>query len=423
MATLLFTATFLVLLAASLAVRIWLAQRQVRCVRRHRDDVPGAFCACIDAAAHRRAADYTIARVQVDEVEAAVDTLALLALTLGGGAAALARATGTLAVAPLVQDLALVAAVALVGGAIALPFSWWRTFGVEARFGFNRCTRKRWAADVASAATVTAILGAPLAAAVLWLMGVAGPLWWLDAWVVWVAFVVALAVLYPSLIAPLFNRFTPLPPGILRERVERLLVRCRFGAARLFVVDGSRRSSHANAWFAGLGRAKRVALFDTLLERLSPDEVEAVLAHEIGHYRLHHVARRIAWSAAASLVGLALLAAVARAPWFLEGLGIAADDVPAMLIRPGVALVLFVLALPAFTFVLAPVASAWSRRHEFEADAFAANHASAPALVAALTRLYADNASTLTPDPLYAAFHDSHPAAAERVARIAAATP
>lgn len=423
MATPLFTATFVVLLAASLAVRVWLAQRQVRSVERHRDDVPEAFRARIDAAAHRKAADYTIARVYVAEAEAAVDTLALLALTLGGGVAVLAQATASLALAPLVQDLVLVAAVVLVGGAVTLPFSWWRTFRVEARFGFNRCTRRRWAADVAGAALVTVILGAPLVAAVLWLMVFAGPLWWLDAWGVWVAFEVALAALYPTLIAPLFNRFTPLPPGALRERVERLLARCRFGAARLFVVDGSRRSTHANAWFAGFGRAKRIALFDTLLDQLSPDEVEAVLAHEIGHYRLHHVARRIAWSAAASLIGLALLAAAARAPWFLEGLGIPPGEVPAMLARPGVALVLFVLALPAFTFMLAPVASAWSRRHEFEADAFAADHASAPALVAALTRLYADNASTLTPDPLYAAFHDSHPPAAERVARIAAATP
>ena len=413
-----FSITFVVFLAASLAVRIWLARRQIRCVRRHRDDVPAAFSARIDDAAHRKAADYTIARVQVEEVEAAVDMLAIFALTLGGGIAAFARATGTLAAPPLIADLALIAAVALVGGAIALPFSWWRSFRLEARFGFNRTTPKRWLADIAGAALVTAILGAPLLAAVLWLMSAAGALWWLDAWLVWVAFQVALAVLYPTLIAPLFNRFTPLPPGALRDRVERLLARCRFGAARLFVVDGSRRSSHANAWFAGLGRAKRVALFDTLLDQLAPDEVEAVLAHEIGHYRLHHVAKRIAWSAALSLVVLALFAAVARAPWFLAGLGIPAAEVPAMIARPGVALILFVVALPAFTFVLAPVASAWSRRHEFEADAFAARHASGPALVAALTRLYADNASTLTPDPLYAAFHDSHPPAAERVARI-----
>lgn len=418
MAILVFSTTFLVLLVASMAVRIWLARRQIRCVRRNRDDVPAAFSARIDGAAHRKAADYTIARVRVEEMEAAVDVLALFALTLGGGVAALARATGMLAAPPLIADLALVGAVALVGGAIALPFSWWRRFRLEARFGFNRCTATRWLADVAGSAAVTAILGAPLVVAVLWLMGAAGALWWLDAWLVWVAFQVALAVLYPTLIAPLFNRFTPLPPGALRDRVERLLARCRFGAARLFVVDGSRRSSHANAWFAGLGRAKRVALFDTLLDQLAPDEVEAVLAHEIGHYRLHHVAKRIAWSAALSLVVLALFAAVARTPWFLAGLGIPAVEVPAMMARPGVALTLFVVALPAFTFVLAPVASAWSRGHEFEADAFAASHASAPALVAALTRLYADNASTLTPDPLYAAFHDSHPPAAERVARI-----
>ncbi|MBS0327221.1 MAG: M48 family metallopeptidase [Proteobacteria bacterium] len=416
------TAAFLVLLAASLAVRTWLAQRQILHVRRHRDDVPAAFIAHIDVAAHRRTADYTIARVHVEQVEIVVDTLALLVLTLGGGVAALARATGALALPPLVQDLALAAAVVVVGGAIALPFSWWRTFGVETRFGFNRCTRKRWAADVAGLAAVTAVLGAPLTAVMLWLMRDGRPAWWLAAWVVWVAFEIALAVLYPALIAPLFNRFTPLPPGALRERVEGLLARCRFGATRLFIADGSRRSSHANAWFAGLGRSRRVVLFDTLLAQLSPDEVEAVLAHEIGHDRLHHVVKRIAWSAAVSLAGLALLAAAMRAPWFVTALGVPAAEVPAIGARPGVTLVLFLLVLPAFTFMFAPLASAWSRRHEFEADAFAAEHASAPALAAALTRLYASNASTLTPDPLYAAFHDSHPSASERVARIAEAS-
>lgn len=415
-----FTVAFLVVLGASLAVRIWLAQRQIRCVLDRRDEVPAAFSAHVDRAAHGKAADYTVARVRVEEVETAVDAVVLLVLTLGGGVAALARITVALAWPPLLRDLALVVAVVLVIGATALPFTWWRTFRVETRFGFNRSTPRRWLADLAGVTALAAVLGAPLALTVVWLMSAAGTTWWLYAWAIWVGFQIALVMLYPTLIAPLFNHFTPLPPGALRERVEALLARCHFAATRLFVVDGSRRSSHGNAWFAGLGHAKRVVFFDTLLDRLAPDEVEAVLAHELGHYRLHHVAKRIAWSAAVSFVILAVLGAVVRSSGFLAGLGIPPAELPAMLARPAVALVLFVLVLPAFTFALTPLASAWSRRHEFEADAFAARHASASALITALSRLYADNASTLTPDPLYAAFHDSHPLAAQRIARLSA---
>jgi STE24 endopeptidase len=340
----------------------------------------------------------------------------LLALTLGGGLAALLAWTGALALPPLAQDVLLVVAVAVVAGAFGLPFSYWSTFAVEARFGFNRTTRATWVADVAKGTAVAAALGLPLVALVVWLMRAAGPSWWLWAWLAWVGFQFLVLALYPTVIAPLFNKFTPLPDGPAKSAIEALLARCGFASKGLFVMDGSRRSSHGNAFFTGFGRAKRIVLFDTLVDRLAPDQIEAVLAHELGHFRLRHVPKRIAVSAIASAAFLALLAWLASAPWFYEGLGVPAEPG-----RPGVALVLFVLALPPFAFVLRPLASAWSRRHEFEADAFAAKNASAAALSQALVRLTEDNASTLTPDPVYSAVHHSHPTVAARVARLRAA--
>ena len=340
----------------------------------------------------------------------------LLAFTLGGGLAALVAFTDVLPFGGLVRDLILIVAVAVISGLVSLPFSYRQTFGIEVRFGFNRTTRKLWFADLAKGVAIGAALGLPLAALVMWLMRAAGPLWWLWAWAAWIAFQFLLLALYPTVIAPLFNKFSPLPEGAARDAIESLLARCDFANRGLFVMDGSRRSSHGNAFFTGFGRAKRIVFFDTLLERLAPDEVEAVLAHELGHFKLKHVLKRMLWMAASSLAFLALLAWLAASPWFYEGLG-----VPPAMDRPGVALILFFLALPVFTFILAPLSSLYSRRHEFEADAFAAKHASATSLVRALTKLYEDNAATLTPDPLYSAFHDSHPPAAVRIARLEAA--
>jgi len=314
----------------------------------------------------------------------------------------------------------LLGAIALIAGAVSLLFSWWRTFRIEERFGFNRTTLATWLADLAKGIAVAVVLGLPLAFVVLWLMESAGAFWWIFVWIAWMAFQLLILVLYPTVIAPLFNRFSPLPAGAARERIERLLARCGFTASGLFVMDGSKRSGHGNAYFTGFGRAKRVVFFDTLLARLAPDEIEAVLAHELGHFRLRHVLKRVVWSAVFSLALLALLAWLARMPWFYVGLGIPPGDVAVAMTRPGVALALFMLALPVFTFVLAPLGAAYSRRHEFEADAFAAAHASAPALVAALIKLYEDNAATLTPDPLHSAFYDSHPPAAIRIAHIEA---
>ena len=410
-----FTAVFLAALALALGVRVWLARRQVAHVAAHREAVPAAFADRIDAAAHRKAADYTIARTRFGVVETIVDGIVLLALTLGGVLAALVGWTGSLTASPLWQDLALLVAVALVTGAIGLPLSYWQTFVLEARFGFNRTTLAVWVADLVKGTLVGAALGLPLAAVALWLMAAAGPLWWLWVWVVWIAFQVLVLALYPTVIAPLFNKFSPLPEGPVRTRIEALLARCGFASRGLFVIDGSRRSSHGNAFFTGFGRARRIVFFDTLIDRLAPDEIEAVLAHELGHFKRRHVLKRMLWMAALSLAFLALLAWLIASPWFYEGLG-----TPAAFGRPGVALVLFFLVLPVFTFALGPLASLYSRRHEFEADAFAAQHASAAALVRALVKLYQDNAATLTPDPLHSVFYDSHPPAAVRVARLQA---
>jgi STE24 endopeptidase len=412
----LFTVTFLALLSISVALQLWLAYRQVRYVRAHRVAVPAHFASRITPDAHRKAADYTIARTRLSAVDTLVDAVLLAALTLGGGVGLIAAWLGTSALAPLWRDVALVVIVALACAAATLPLSWYRTFVIEQRFGFNRMTFGLWLADIAKGALVGAALGIPLLTLVLWLMVRAGTLWWVYAWIAWVAFQVLVLALYPTLIAPLFNKFEPLGDARVRERVERLLARCGFAAKGLFVMDGSKRSSHGNAYFTGFGAARRIVFFDTLLSRLQAEEVEAVLAHELGHYKLRHVLKRTAWFSAGSLALLALLGWLVGEPWFYAGLG-----VPGEVPRYGVALVLFMLALPVFTFLAAPIASLYSRRHEFEADAYAARHASPSALVAALVKLYEDNASTLTPDPLHSAFYDSHPPAAARIARLEAA--
>ncbi len=414
----LFTTLFVAALAVATCARLYLSRRHVVHVRAHRDRVPRPFADRVSLAAHQKAADYTVERTRFAMLETIVDALVLLALTLGGALALLVRMTGIAFDAPLAQDLAMIAALALVSGAIALPFGYWHTFRIEAKYGFNRTTLRLWLVDLVKGTLVAVVLGLPLAALVLWLMRSAGTLWWLYAWAAWIAFQVLLLALYPTLIAPLFNKFTALPEGDARTRIEALLARCGFANRGLFVMDGSRRSSHGNAYFTGFGRAKRIVFFDTLIERLAPDEIEAVLAHELGHFKLKHVAKRMVLMAVLSLGFLALLAWLAASPWFYQGLG-----VPPSPGRPGVALVLFFITLPVFTFVLQPLSSMYSRKHEFEADAFATRNASASAMTAALVKLYEDNASTLTPDPVHSAFYDSHPPAAIRIGRLARSGP
>ena len=408
-----FTAIFAVALVCTLLIRLWLAQRQIRHVQAHRAEVPPEFAQRIDLASHQKAADYTVARTRLGMVETIVDTVVLAILTFGGVLAWLVEITGGIDAGVLWQDLALIVGIALVTGVIGLPFAYWHTFVLEAQFGFNRTTLKLWLTDLVKGIALGAVLGLPLAALALTLMRVAGDYWWLWVWAVWIGFQFLILALYPTVIAPLFNKFSPLPDGPARARVEALLARCGFKSRGLFVMDGSKRSSHGNAFFTGFGRAKRIVFFDTLLQRLAPEEVEAVLAHELGHFRLKHVIKRMLWMALASLLLLALLAWLMRSPWFYGGL-----FVPPSMDRPGVALVLFFMVLPVFTFLLAPLSALYSRKHEFEADAFAARYASASELVHALVKLYQDNAATLTPDPVHSTFYDSHPPAAIRIARL-----
>ncbi len=406
------TWTFVAALAAATCIRLWLAGRQIRHVRAHRDAVPDGFSGAIPLAAHQKAADYSVARTRLGIVDLLIGVAALAALTLGGLLQVSSDAwAGLLDPAGLWHGVALIVSVMVLLSVLELPFTVYRTFVLEARFGFNRMTRALFVADLARQAGLGLALGVPLVVLVLWLMGAMGERWWLYVWIAWMAFNLAILLIYPTFIAPLFNRFTPLEDPALARRVEALLARCGFRSSGLFVMDGSKRSTHGNAYFTGFGAAKRIVFFDTLLSRLAPPEVEAVLAHELGHFKRHHVWKRVGVQFALSLALLWMLGQLIGEAWFYEGLGVTTRST-------AIALLLFFLAMPVFAFFLQPVTSLYSRRHEFEADAYAASHASAAELVKALVKLYQDNAATLTPDPLHSAFYDSHPPAATRIARL-----
>lgn len=406
-----FTALFLAALVLTTVLRLWLAQRHVRHIAAHRDAVPDAFREIIALQAHRRAADYTTARVRLAMVEVVAGAGLVLALTLGGLLQAMHAGWAALGLDNLPLGLAFIAGLAVLNAVIDLPFSLWRTFVIEERFGFNKMTPRLFAIDAAKGALLGAVIGLPLLAAVLWLMERMGDCWWLYVWLFWLGFNLLALLIYPTVIAPLFNKFTPLADESLRSRIEALLARCGFRSSGLFVMDGSKRSSHGNAYFTGFGAARRIVFFDTLLEKLAPAEIEAVLAHELGHYKRRHVWKRIGLLALASLAFLWLLGALIDAPWFYAGLGMQAQGAAP-------ALVLFSLVIPLFAFPLTPLMSALSRRHEYEADAYAARQTRTADLVAALVKLYRDNAATLTPDPLYSTFYDSHPPAAARIAHL-----
>jgi len=415
-----FTWAFVAALVLSLAVKFWLATRQMRHVAAHRDSVPAAFADSVTLQAHRKAADYTLAKGRFGLLTTATGAALLLGWTLLGGLDTL-NALLLDAVQPayggLAYQLALLAAFAVVGGLLDLPLEWYATFRIEQRFGFNRMTLRMWLADMAKGTAVAAAVGLPLAALILWIMGASGGLWWLWAWAAWVVFNLALLVLYPTVIAPLFNKFEPLADDALKARVQALMQRCGFAAKGLFVMDGSRRSAHANAYFTGLGASKRVVFFDTLLQRLTAGEVEAVLAHELGHFKHKHVLQRMVGIFGLSLLGLALLGWLAGQSGFYAGLGVAPN-----LTAPNdaLALLLFMLTLPPFTFFVAPLMAQVSRRHEFQADAYACAQADGRDLARALLKLHEDNASTLTPDPVYVRFYYSHPPASERLAALPA---
>ncbi|WP_321791407.1 M48 family metallopeptidase [Burkholderia pyrrocinia] len=410
-----FTLLFALAVLAMVVTKLWLASRQIRFVAAHRNGVPAQFSATIPLTAHQRAADYTVERTRLTMLEIVVSAAVLVGLTLLGGVGALdTLLTGWLG-RGYGQQVALVAAVLVITSVIDVPFEYYRQFGIEQRFGFNRMTKRLFFTDMLKNSLLGAALGLPLLFVVLWLMNQAGSLWWLWTWIVWVAFQMLVLLIYPTFIAPLFNKFEPLKDDALRSRIESLMKRCGFAAKGLFVMDGSRRSAHGNAYFTGFGASKRIVFFDTLLARLSGQEIEAVLAHELGHFKRRHVMKRMLVSFVLSLVLLALLGWLAQRTWFYTGLGVTPSLDTS---NAGAALVLFFLAIPVFLFFATPFSSLASRKHEFEADAFAASQTDAQDLVNALVKLYEDNASTLTPDPVYTAFYYSHPPASQRIDRL-----
>ena len=421
MYSLTFSVLFVGFLLLSIGVKFWLSSRHIRHVLAHRSAVPPEFAEKIPLAAHQKAADYTVARSKFSLFSLLVNTVVLIAFTLLGGLQALSsvllQAVGN---AGMGYQIGLIVAFALISSAIDLPLDYYRQFVLEARFGFNKMTPRLFVTDLIKNSLIGAVIGLPLLWVILTLMDKSGALWWAYAWLVFSGFQLLMLILYPSVIAPLFNKFSPLDDDSLRARIEGLMQRVGFASSGLFVMDGSKRSAHGNAYFSGFGAAKRIVFFDTLLARLAPHEIEAVLAHELGHFKLKHIVKRIAVMFTLSLVFLALLGFLKQQAWFYTGLGVN----PLLLgSNDAMALILFMLVLPIFTFLLSPLSSLSSRKHEFEADAFAAKYTNAQDLVSALVKLYEDNASTLTPDPLHSAFYDSHPPASVRIRHLLAARP
>lgn len=413
-----FSIVFLLALAAGLGLHFWLILRQMRHVMAHRAVVPSAFAERILLSDHQKAADYTHAKARVALVLAGVEAVLLLIFTFGGLLRLLDDFWASLIEQRILHGLALFASVGTIGFVVDLPFSIFRTFVIESRFGFNKMTPLLYGKDIFKQLVLTIIVGVPLLGVVLWLMGIAGSFWWLAVWITWLGINLLALLVYPLWIAPMFNTFSPLPDGPVKSRIEALLARCQFIASGLFVMDGSKRTGHGNAYFTGLGKAKRIVFFDTLIEKLSPPEVEAVLAHELGHFKHRHILKRVVLLAILSFLLLALLGVLIDKDWFYEGLNVGYSTD-----RTAMALVLFSMVLPVFAFPLAPFMSWLSRQHEFEADDYAARHTNPADLISALVGLYRDNAATLTPDPIYSMFHDSHPPAALRIARLEANTP
>ena len=406
-----FSFVFILALCATVALRCWLAARQLKHVAAHREAVPAQFAGRITLGSHQKAADYSMIRTRLGFLSLAIEVAVLLAFTLGGGLQLLHDWWAT-RLDGLAYGVALIFSVMAISSLVDLPLSLYTQFVVEEKFGFNRMTLKLFFADLAKQTLLGALIGTPLLLAVLWLMAQAGSLWWLYTWVFWCVFNLLILLIYPTWIAPLFNKFTPLADNELKARIENLLTRCGFASSGLFVMDGSKRSNHGNAYFTGLGKSKRIVFFDTLLSRLQGGEIEAVLAHELGHFKHRHVMKRIVLMFSLSLGFLAVLGQLMTADWFYRGLGVSTQNT-------ALALILFFLVVPVFTFLLTPLSSLLSRRHEFEADRYAAEHASASELTNALVKLYEDNAATLTPDPLHSLFYDSHPPAALRIAHLA----
>jgi STE24 endopeptidase len=412
-----FTLAFAGFLTLNLLLKLWLAHRQIRHVSQHRSTVPEAFREVISLQAHQKAADYTVAKLRLGHWDLAIDAAMLLAWTLLGGLGALDAWLVEISGSGMLQQLLLVMGFMLISGLVNLPLSFYQTFKVEQHFGFNNMTVGLWLSDLVKGTALGLVLGLPLLWAILWLMESGGNQWWFLAWVLLVSYQLFVMWLAPNYIMPLFNKFQPLDDAQLQARVDALMQRTGFKSDGFFVMDGSRRSAHSNAFFTGLGKQKRVVFFDTLLKQLSPTEMEAVLAHELGHAKLNHIPKSMLRSFAVSLLGMAALGWLSTQVWFYTGLGVQPHLASS---NNALALLLFMQVVPLVTFITTPLSAIKSRQHEFEADAFACAHANGQDLRQALLKLYQDNASTLTPDPLYVAFYHSHPPASQRLARLTA---
>jgi len=410
------TITFVSLLIVTTFIRIWLGRRHIAYVQQHRNAVPEAFKDSISLDAHQKAADYSSDKTKLVITEASAQAILLAILTIGGGLQWIDDIwRHLLPDQDIIRGALVICTAMIVSSLVDIPFDYYKTFVVDEKYGFNKMTPGMFFTDLVKHSLVGIALGAPILFAALWLMQGAGQYWWLYLWIVWSVFNLVMLAVYPTFIAPLFNKFSPLEDQTLKQRIEALLAKCGFKSQGLFVMDGSARSSHGNAYFTGFGASKRVVFFDTLLDRLNADEIEAVLAHELGHFKHHHVIKRIALLFLISFLGLALLGWLINQPWFYSGLGVTQAS-------NYMALILFLMISPVFLFLLRPIMASYSRKNEFEADDYAAKHADAKYLVEALVKLYRDNASTLTPDPLHSAFYDSHPPASIRISKLAAYT-
>lgn len=403
-----FTLLFLFFLAASVMVRLWLSQRQMNHIQAHKNQVPEAFVDKIKLDDHQKAAAYSCAKLRVGRISLAWETTWLLIWTLGGGLSAIDIWWANYELPLLLNGIAVIASLLIFASILDLPFSLYNTFVVEQKFGFNQTTWQTWVLDLFKATLLMVVLGLPLIAAILWIMNQAGQHWWLYAWLLWTGFSLLMIWAWPAFIAPLFNKFSALDDASLKSRIDNLLQRCGFHSQGVFVVDGSKRSAHGNAYFTGFGKNKRIVFYDTLLESLSEDEVEAVLAHELGHFKRHHIKKSLGLSLITTLIGFALLAWLMGSPWFYTAMSVENASTHT-------ALLLFILVMPVFTYFISPLFSALSRKHEFEADEFAKSNSDYRALISALVNMYRDNASTLTPDPVHSMFYDSHPPASIRI--------
>ncbi len=407
----LFTQIFIVMVLLSLTIHIWLSLRQINHVKKHRDRTPEAFAEKISLEEHQKAADYTIAKEKLGNIELLLGTTLLFIWTLGGGLELLDQYVRGFQLEPIYSGVIFILLMGFISSIIDIPLGLYNTFVLEEKFGFNRTSLKVWFMDLIKQSILGLVIGIPLIMVILWLMGSAGEYWWLYAWAVWMAFSFFMMWAYPAFIAPIFNKFTELEDQSLKQRIEQLMTRCGFISKGILVMDGSKRSSHGNAYFTGLGNNKQIVFFDNLLDSLDEEEVEAVLAHELGHFKKKHILKRLISMTFITLAGFAVLGWVMQQPWFYHGLGMSTPSIYA-------ALVLFSIASGAFTFFLSPISAMISRKHEFEADDYAAQQADAGKLIEALVKLYKENANTLTPDPLHSAYYDSHPPAPVRIAHL-----